>query len=323
MFCIGSISLPIFVRDPYASAPHMTLPQPNDTTSISVGWVGDMVPSGDIWYDSHVLDGVASELSLPDLMIGNLEGTFALPDRFSKCQYLTSMCHAFRSSGTLAWTLKRAGFDVVSLVNNHSYDFGDDGLRDTEAVLRQAGIPFISPTSPTIAITVRGKSIAITGLSSTKPLETITDYDYITRTVTSLKETHDYVIVIFHGGAEGSTKTAVPGTVEYMGDENRGDVQKVAYTAIDAGADLVLGSGPHVLRKVEQYKGGIIAYSLGNFVGGNERLITTGTLGISGIFQATLPVDATYTMLPIHVSKNGTPSIDPLNQAGLLLQNLK
>ena len=298
-------------------------PIPTDDT-LTIGWVGDMVPSQDSTYNIGAFDQVKSVLQTPDLMIGNLEGTFATEGSIDKCVFLLSdRCHAFRGDPSFAESLKQSGFDLVSLVNNHSYDFLETGLTDTEAVLDEAGIPYISPTKPTASITIKGKKVGILGLSSTEPASTITDYDFIATQVSKLKQSNDIVVVIFHGGAEGSDKTIVPGTTEYMGTENRGDVEVVARTAIDAGADIVLGSGPHVLRKIEVYRGAPIAYSLGNFVGG-RRLIMGGTLSISGIFTATLQSGAptTYNFHSVILGADGVPALDATDQGRILIQSL-
>ncbi len=308
----------------WAQAPTSVFVAPRDSAdSITIGWVGDMVPSDDAEYNENAFRGVGSELEKPDLMIGNLEGTFANADRGDKCVYLSSMCHAFRGDPSFAYALQFAGIDFVSLVNNHSYDFMREGLEDTEAVLNEASIPYISPTKPTTSIEVKGKRIGILGLSSTEPASTITDYDFIKENVEKLKQENDFVIVLFHGGAEGADKTLVPGTYEYMGTENRGDVQRVAYTAIDAGADLILGSGPHVLRKIEVYSGAPIAYSLGNFVGG-RRLTVTGRLALSGIFTATLEKDVptTYDFKSVVLANDGTPTLDVFEQGKYLVESL-
>ena len=318
---VGSI---IFTGVLWAEAPTEVYIKPRHTpTTITVGWVGDMVPSNDIDYNENVFAEVTGELLKPDLMIGNLEGTFAQADRSDKCMYLTSMCHAFRGDMSFAASLRDAGFDFVSLVNNHSYDFGTEGLSDTEAILDEAGISYISPNKQHTSISIKGKKIGILGLSSTEPTKTITDYEFIVDEVSKLAEENDFVIVIFHGGAEGSAKTEVPGTIEYVGTENRGDVERVAYTAIDAGADLVLGAGPHVLRKIETYNGAPIAYSLGNFVGG-KRLVMGGTLSLSGIFTATLERDAptTYNFTSVVLSKDGMPFVDQTDQGKQLLDSL-
>lgn len=291
--------------------------------TLTVGWVGDMVPSDDDTYNENVFLSTTPELEKPDLMIGNLEGTFALPDRITKCIYIASMCHAFAGDPSFAYALRAAGFDFVSLVNNHSYDFGKDGLEDTEHILMDAGIPFISPTSPTTTIVVKGKRVGILGLSSTEPTSTITDYAFIQKQVEKLKSENDFVIVIFHGGAEGEDKTVVPGMNEYMGSEDRGNVELVAHTAIEAGADLVLGSGPHVLRKIESYKNVPIAYSLGNFVGG-KHLSMNGILATSGIFTAKLEREhrTTFDFSSILLSRDGIPSLDFTNQGKHLIESL-
>lgn len=314
-FSVVSLSDPSMVVESPATPP---------VTTLSIGWVGDMVPSNDIGYNLTVFGNVSHDLEAPDLMMGNLEGTFAHTGRASKCLYLSSMCHAFQGDPSFADALKGAGFDFVSLINNHSYDYGDKGLIDTEAELDRVGLPYIAPNKPTISITIKGTRIGIMGLSSTEPTKTITDYTYIAQTVQSLKKDNDIVIVIFHGGAEGADKTKVTGAEEYEGSEDRGNVQAVAHTAINAGADLVVGDGPHVLRKVEWYNNKPVAYSLGNFIGGKNRLVTKGTLALSGIFTATfknsIPDSTNFTS--IILSQDGTPSLDPNDQSKQLLTTL-
>lgn len=289
----------------------------------SVGWVGDMVPASDDIFNQGAFSGVQHLTTVPSLMIGNLEGTFAQEGRASKCEYLTDSCHAFRGGDSFAYALKDAGFDFINLVNNHSYDYGDEGLSDTEAILNQVGIPYVSQTHPRATIFVGGKRVGILGVSSTPPFSTITDYDYISKEISDLKKENDIVILIFHGGAEGSDKTLVSGKDEYLGTENRGNVELVAHTAIDAGADMVLGSGPHVLRKTSYYKNKPIVYSAGNFVGGNQRLLTKGILGVSGIFTLTERGNSFNTTLTsVLLSKEGSPSVDPLEQAKILVESL-
>ncbi len=301
--------------------------------TLSVGWSGDMVPSNDIGYNLTVLNGVTDTLEQPDLMMGNLEGTFAHAGRISKCAGTDDLsCYAFQGDSSFADTLKASGFDFVSLINNHALDYGTAGLKDTEAELDRVGLAYIAPDKTTTSITVKGVRVGIMGLSNDMPSAPITDYAYIVRTVQSLKKNNDIVIVIFHGGAEGSTQTTVPGVNEYVGTEDRGNVLAVAYTAINAGADLILGDGPHVLRKVQWYHGKPIAYSLGNFVGGKGGLSATGTLGLGGIFTANFaddPSTASTQIIPkttgftsVLLSKDGTPALDPTDQAKKLLDLL-
>ncbi len=315
---LHAVPLPVLsafsVSRPVAEAPRL----------LTIGWVGDMVPADRV-YNQQVFAGVRELTQKPDLMIGNLEGTFATDGHVSKCEYfVSSMCHAFAGDGSFADALADAGFDMVSLANNHAYDFGEGGLRDTRAELERVGIPYVASTNATHSMMVDGVRIGVLGLSSTKPWNTILDYGFIKREVTKLRETNDIVVVVFHAGAEGADKTLVTGETEYMGSENRGNVQLLAYTAIDAGADLVLGSGPHVLRKVEWYKDRLIAYSMGNFVGGG-RLVTRGLLGTSGIVSVAFNADhqpVSYTVDSVVLSPSGVPRVDPSGAGKSLIEKL-
>lgn len=104
----------------------------------------------------------------------------------------------------------------------------------------------------------------------------VNDLDEVRRVVKLLRDTADIVILSFHGGAEGGAHTHVPHAPEMYVGERRGNVEAVAHAAIDAGADVVFGHGPHVVRAAELYKGHLIFYSLGNFC-------TPYRMGISGI----------------------------------------
>jgi poly-gamma-glutamate capsule biosynthesis protein CapA/YwtB (metallophosphatase superfamily) len=297
-----------------------TAKNPHD---ISIGWLGDIVPAADDETNNAAFSYISFLTKHPSLMIGNLEGTFAKETRVSKCTYMQGACHAFRGNPLFAYTLKDSGFDLITLTNNHSYDYGDEGHRDTEIALENAGIPYISQTKPSTTLLVNGKKVGVLGVSFTPPLSTITDYTFIAREIAALRQTSDIVILIFHGGAEGINKTAVTGKEEYLGNENRGNVELVARTAIDAGADIVLGSGPHVLRKVEYYNNRPIVYSAGNAFGGNQRLTTTGILGISALFTITEHDNIfTHTVTPLILSKSGIPSIDTEGRALQLIKEL-
>jgi hypothetical protein len=129
--------------------------------------------------------------------------------------------------------------------------------------------------------------------------------------------TAQIVIVTFHGGAEGSDRTRVPrGTETFLG-ENRGDPIRFAHAAVDAGADLVVGHGPHVLRGMEWYKGRLVAYSLGNFAG--YRVFSLGgPLSVSGILRVTLAGDGSFeagVLVATQLAGKGVPALDPVGRA--------
>src|SRR5439155_13312898 len=101
------------------------------------------------------------------------------------------------------------------------------------------------------------------------------------------------VVVAIHAGAEGSDAGHVTGAEEIYLGEDRGNPEEFAHLAIDAGADLVLGSGPHVLRGIELYRDRLLAYSLGNF-SGFHNFATEGVLGESVVLHVTLAPDGAF-----------------------------
>ena len=127
----------------------------------------------------------------------------------------------------------------------------------------------------------------------------------------------DLVVVQVHMGAEGADRAHVkPGTETYYG-ENRGDPIAFTHAVIDAGADLVIGHGPHVLRAMEFYQGRLIAYSLGNFVG-YRSLVIDGVVGVGAVLKVTLRADGTYVdgaLNPTIIQSPGLPKPDPKKQA--------
>ena len=127
----------------------------------------------------------------------------------------------------------------------------------------------------------------------------------------------DLVVVAMHAGAEGSGATHVPHGTEYFLGENRGDSRRFAHAVIDAGADLVVGSGPHVIRGLERYHGRLIAYSLGNFAG-YKNFGTGGTLSLSAILRVSCVATARFdggTWVSLRLDGNALPHLDPRTPA--------
>src|SRR6266540_2586571 len=137
-------------------------------------------------------------------------------------------------------------------------------------------------------------------------------------------EQADLVVVQVHMGGEGADKTHVrKGTEMFLG-ENRGDPMRFSHAVIDAGADLVVGHGPHVMRGMEFYQGRLIAYSMGNFFG-YRSLSYSGVLGVSGILKATLRKDGSWVsgkLVATRVVAPGAPAMDQTNQAWSLIRSL-
>jgi hypothetical protein len=291
-----------------APAPPMTGAEP-----VRVAAVGDTVmgslpyglpPDGGRSFFSRV-----DELLDGDIVMGNLEGTLATGGS-SKCGAGSSNCFAFRTPPSYARWLKEAGFTVMNLANNHAYDFGAVGQRQTLAALSRFGLRNTGRPGTQALQTVGGQKVAILGFASYIWSDPLIDIPRARRRVQQAARSAQIVIVTFHGGAEGSDRTRVPrGTETFLG-ENRGDLRAFTHAVIDAGADLVIGHGPHVMRGMEVYKDRLIAYSLGNFAG-YEVFSLGGVLSTSAVLQVTLNPDGTLRsgrIRPTQLVGAGTPA---------------
>ncbi len=306
---------------------------PTEGQRLSVAAVGD-VQLGMGWPPGHVVlppndgadmfDGVTATLLKADVRFGNLETVLADAGESKKCGKKSTKCYAFRVPTAFAQSLKAAGFDVMSIANNHAGDFGPEGRRSTMAALDAAGIHHSGPLGDIASWDVGGRRVALVGFSFGSDVYRIQDLAIARKLVADLKKRHDLVFVSFHGGAEGVGAARVPVGVETFLGENRGDVRAFAHTVVDAGADLVLGSSPHLLRAVELYKGRLIAYSLGNFSTW-DTFNLTGPLGITGILEVQLAPNGVATrveLVPAVLAKPGRPVLDPARQGVALVRNL-
>ena len=244
-----------------------------------------------------------------DVVLGNLEGTLTTTDG-SKCGSGSPNCFAFRTPPSYARWLKQAGFTVMNLANNHADDFGGTGERQTVAALDAVGVRHTGRPGEVARQTVRGVRVALLGFAPYPWANSLTDLAEVRRRVTAAKRGVDIVVVMAHAGAEGSGATHVrPGTEFFLG-ENRGDPEAFARTAVTAGADLVVMSGPHVLRGMAFRDGHLIAYSLGNF-GGYKVFGLNSTTATSGVLQVTLRSDGRFVrarLRPTVLAGAGVPA---------------
>ncbi|MDP6675225.1 MAG: CapA family protein [Gammaproteobacteria bacterium] len=212
-----------------------------------------------------LLAEVAPLFSSANIAFGNLEGVLMDGGEPVKTCKDPSACYLFRTPARYARHLANAGFTVMSLANNHARDFGEAGRTASMASLDAVGIRH-SGRIGDIAIWPDGKIktalIAFAPFTNSYPM---LDLDVARNEIAKLKERVDLIIVSFHGGAEGTDAAYVPFASETYFGENRGNVVEFSHAMIDAGADLVIGHGPHVPRALETYNGRLIAYSLGNF----------------------------------------------------------
>ncbi|MGE5894001.1 MAG: CapA family protein [bacterium] len=273
----------------------------------------DLLPPDD---GTGIFDHVKHEFIGHDIVFGNLEGPLIDEGEPRKCKNGGMNCYEFRTPTRYASHLRDAGFSVMNIANNHASDFGIEGIESTVSALRSAGI---HPLGGKLAATlnVRGKTIALVGFSTS----TSTPYSYSVldiagaqRIVSELKDGNDLVIVSFHGGAEGKAAQHVSDQDELYAGEKRGNVIRFSKAVIDAGADMVIGHGPHVLRAMELYKGKLILYSLGNFLG-YERFNISGPSGESVILKAKIDSETgdflEAEVVPVRLVNNGIPEKDP------------
>lgn len=223
---------------------------------------------------------VSSILQSADFAMGNLEGTLCDTDPIPRCCKDSSICYFFKTPQHYVQNLVNAGFDAVSIANNHINDFGREGRDSTISTLHKADIAYagLRKKCETTVVIRNGKRIGICCFSPNAVTVNLLNITYATTLVRSLHEKCDYVIVSFHGGGEGKDFLHVMREEEFCFGQSRGDVYAFAHACIDAGADLVFGHGPHVPRGLELYRGHLIAYSLGNFC----TPYGIGILGING-----------------------------------------
>lgn len=233
------------------------------------------------------------------VVIGNLEGPLTIRGEAEQDKTYT-----FRSPpDKVSVALKNAGFNVVTLANNHTLDFGPEGLAQTLEALDRIGIQHVGAGADLAAarraafvIAANGQRIALLGYSVTLPETFYAGHDkagtafaheaQVRADVTAARQQADIVIVSFHWGQEGKTELR-----EYQ--------THLGHVAIDAGAQAVLGHHPHILQAIEHYKDGVILYSLGNFTFGSY----SKTAARSAVAQITFRHGrlASLRMIPIMV----------------------
>lgn len=239
---------------------------------ITVAAAGDIMLGTD-FPENHLPDDdaigfladVAPAFQSADIAFGNLEGVLMDGGEPEKECDNPDACYLFRSPERYAERLADAGFTVMSLANNHARDFGEAGRTASMDALQAAGIKH-SGRHGDIATWPQGAvKAALIAFAPFRKSNSMLDVEAATQLVQTLSASFDVVIVSFHGGAEGIGADRIPFSVEYYYGEDRGDVVKFSRSMVDAGADLIIGHGPHVPRAMEIYRNRLIAYSLGNF----------------------------------------------------------
>ncbi len=300
-----------------------------DTLFVTVAAVGDIMMGSDFPSPilpaaggKHIFDEVRDHLEA-DVVFGNLEGPLC-EGGFTGKNTRSGRSYAFRTPPAFGRNLLDAGFNCMSLANNHARDFGSMGVKSTMSVLDSLGIEHSGPIGDIASLTVKGMNVGLIAFSTYGSSYNILNEGKAYETIRVLSDSFDILIVSFHAGTEGTKALHTRNASEYLYGEPRGNVIKFAHGAIDNGADLILGHGPHVPRGLELYKERLIAYSLGNFVA-YGRFSLQGATGKSLVLRAKLDEDGSFVdgkIIPIDIKRPGIPSVDPEHYTTDLIRKL-
>lgn len=303
-----------------ADSPHLAAGQ---SGQVSIGGTGDLLIH-DVGHEVPIDGGVDYFTAVrpwftQDLVTGNLEQVISSDTGYDKCGASTD-CLAFRSDPETAPYF--AGFDLLNLANNHTSDFGPTGYANTRAILDESDIRTVGERNEIACTVIGDTTVAVVGFAPYGGTNRVTDLRHVRQVVAAAAASADVVVVHAHMGAEGANANVVTPGMEEMYGEKRGDVVAFSHTAIDAGADLILGHGPHSLRGMEYYRGRLIAYSLGNFGGGGVFGAEPATR--FGVYlDATLRSDGSFLRGQLRSvyfdADEGAPLPDPDNRAAQLV----
>jgi poly-gamma-glutamate capsule biosynthesis protein CapA/YwtB (metallophosphatase superfamily) len=328
-FCLG-ISLGVTIKfgkiqQSDAAATEIPLFSPDfpsgvseEQQTITIKAVGDIIPGTNfpnyrLPSDRNQLlpKSVRTQLQGADILFGNFESNLTNYPYSSK-DISRGQTFAFRSPPAYAQLFAESGFNVFNIANNHTMDFGVVGQQDTIKNLETAGIKTLGQKNQILYLEANQIPIAMIGFTTYDLYNSVHNLETAKALVEEAKNNAKIVIVSMQVGAEGTGALHVKDKTEFFYGENRGNSLKFARTMIDTGADLVLGHGPHVPRAMEIYKGKIIAYSLGNFLG-YRTLATNAQTGYSMILEVKLNSEGKLVsskIIPIHLNRQGIPEID-------------
>jgi len=289
-------------------------------SAISIVWGGDVAldAARGLPADGQAgLSAVSSTLSATDLALVNLEGTLGVGGAAKCGGAAPGTCYAFQAPPAIARGLAYAGIDAVNLANNHSADAGEQATGATTAALDREELGWTGLTGTTRVMHPAGSTVALVGMAPYRWADDFRDLSVVTRRVQAAARMAPLVIVMMHAGREGQDATTTPLGHEVAFGEDRGDTRAAAHAAIDAGADLVLGSGPHVVRGIERYRNRLIVYSAGNLEG-NDTLSLAGRYSQSALVRVRVTPDGTPVtgrVVALRLDAPGVPRPDPTRAA--------
>jgi len=290
--------------------------------TLIISGVGDMMLGTNYPSEVHlppqdgkeILSPVADLLLAADITFGNLEGVLLSGEGQPKKCRDPKKCYIFKSPDHYVTYFTKAGFDVLSVANNHVGDFGETGRKNTVRLLEEEKIAFAGLESHPYTLFERDSvRYGFCAFAPNTGTVKIHDYKRASEIITHLDSLCDIVIVSFHGGAEGPSHNRITRQQEMYLGENRGNPYTFARMAIDAGADVVFGHGPHVVRAIDLYKDRFIAYSLGNFAT-YGRFNVTGLSGLAPLISVFTDKKGKFLKAKIDSARQkgeGGPLLDP------------
>jgi len=319
-FTALSVSATICIAQGNNGSVSVSTKQMEDTISI-IG-VGDLTlgtnyPSNEYLPPDdgkNILVPVKDVLTNADITFGNFDCVLLTGTGTVKKCNNPSVCFAFKCPDYYVTYMKEAGFDIISVANNHSGDFGDAGRRNTVRLFKENNIEYAGLTYCPYTIFERNNvKYGFCAFAPNNGTISLLDRTNAMQIVRKLDSICDIVIVSMHTGAEGPQYTHITKKNEIFLGENRGNPYQFARDVIDAGADIVFGSGPHVTRAMDLYKGRFIAYSLGNFAT-YGRFNLKGPCGIAPIVKLIVNKKGEFlhgSIISIKQIGRGGPVIDP------------
>ena len=299
------------------SHPGVAAEPKGESRTVTIAAVGDTMV-GSVFPDrgalppasgQRVFERVKGLWSGADIVTGNFEGTVSSDP--AEARALGKNSYRFLVPRESLAIYREAGFNVLCVANNHAMDAGPSARASTLEALDEAGIAHGGSLDRPASILETASGVKVGFVAAAPHMGCFPlDPEAVARKVKELKEKDgcSLVVVSMHAGAEGEAALHVTRTTEMFLGANRGNVYAFARAVIDAGADLVIGHGPHVPRGMEVYRGRLIAYSLGNFATwGSFNL--KGPSGLGLVLQVVLCEDGTLVGLRIRSTRQDKGSV--------------
>ena len=292
--------------------------------SVRIAGVGDLVFADDAQLNQQYFRAFTPVFQANHFVLGNLEGAITT-SKDARKKYIPGRSYAFRFPPDTARLLKDSGFHALSLANNHVKDYGEEGLADSVKYLQAQGLITSGLQQGEFElVTVQGRRLALISFGFYSHQNDMNDIPSAVQLVQRARGSADLVIISLHAGAEGENAVLLPKGKELFLGESRGDSRLFAKAVIEAGADAIIGYGPHLVRAAECLKGKPVYYSVGNFVSAGG-LNTQGLPGISAVVELVFNTQQQFVaarVLPVVFTPQRYPDWDPKGRGVLLINYL-